>query len=317
MKNRIDKIDRKEFLEIVGKTAGAVSVSSVLWTSCKEDVKKAVERTSVIWLQGQACSGCSISLLNTVNPDIPEFITKYISLNFHQTLSTGTGHKLLEVIRDAVDKKRKDYILIVEGSIPTASNNYCTIGIVNDQHISMEKWVTELGKNAKTVVAVGTCAAFGGIPAARGDVTGAKPLSAILKNREIVNIQGCPAYPDWVVLTLIHILLHGKPDLDEYSRPKMFFSKTVHETCPRLQDYKKAKFAHVWGDDGCLYKLGCLGMDTNCDISKRKWLGVNSCTASGSGCIGCTESVFPDTGERGLYQHMRALGNSGTGVKEV
>jgi hydrogenase small subunit len=311
------KIDRKEFLEIIGKTAGAAGISSVLWASCKKEIKKEMERTPLIWLQGQACSGCSVSMLNTVNPDIPEFITKYISLNFHQMLSASSGEKFTGIIRDALNEKRKDYILVLEGSIPAENGTFCTAGMLNGRQVSVENWVTDLGKNAKAAIAVGTCASFGGIPAAGGDVTGAKPLSEILKNSNIVNIPGCPAYPDWIAGTIIHILLHGRPDLDEYGRPEIFFSKTVHETCTRLQDFKKGKFASAWGDEGCLYRLGCLGIDTNCDISKRKWLGVNSCTASGSGCIGCTESVFPDTGSRGLYHHLHAYRNFFSNVRET
>jgi hydrogenase small subunit len=110
-----------------------------------------------------------------------------------------------------------------------------------------------------------------------------------------------------MVGTLLHVLLKGMPELDEYNRPLMYFGTTVHEKCERLPDYKRGRFAKHWGEEGCLYLLGCLGMDTGCDIPTRKWVGgMNTCTGCGSGCIGCTEPPFPDYGNRGIYKHLVA-----------
>ncbi|MDY6934017.1 MAG: hydrogenase small subunit [Spirochaetota bacterium] len=305
--NNSFNLNRRDFLKLFGGTVAALSIPSAVLEGCKKEIQKAIEATPVIWLQGQSCSGCSVSLLNTTKPDAATLITKYISLNFHQTISAGTGHVLIDVIEDALKKKRKDFILVVEGSIPTKGNEYCTLGIVKDDHVDIEKWVSELGNNAKAVIAVGTCAAFGGIPAARGNVTGAKSVIDILPKRSIINVPGCPPHPDWITGTIVHYLLYGKPELDEFNRPKYFFAKTVHDMCEHLPKYKKGEFAQFWGDEGCLYLLGCLGIDSNCDIPKRKWMdGVSSCTDCGSGCIGCTEKVFPDTGNRGLYMHRMA-----------
>lgn len=300
-------LSRKDFLKLLGGTVTALTFPTALLEGCKEEIQKAVDATPLIWLQGQSCSGCSVSLLNTIEPDVPTLITKYISLNFHQTISTGTGDILIDVIQEAVKKKRRDYILVVEGSIPVHGYEYCTLGTVNEDHVGIEKWVLELGANAKALIAVGTCAAFGGIPAGIGNITGAKSLSDILKKRMVINIPGCPPHPDWIVGTIVHYLLYGKPELDEFNRPRLFFDKTVHDLCEHRSNYKKGKFAQHWGDEGCLYLLGCLGIDSNCDIPKRKWVGgVSSCTDCGSGCIGCTEKVFPDTGDRGLYMHRTA-----------
>jgi len=302
-----NNINRRDFLKLFGNTVAVLSFPSVILQGCKKEIQRAVEVTPVIWLQGQSCSGCSISLLNTIEPDIPSLITKYISLNFHQTLSVGTGNVLINVIQEAIKKKRDDYLLIIEGSIPTGNKDYCSLGIVNNENIGITKWILDLANNAKAIIAVGTCAAFGGIPASRGNATGAKSVSTIIPDKIIINVPGCPPHPDWIVGTIVHYLLYGMPDLDEYKRPKLFYSKTVHDLCEHLSEYKKGKFAHFWGDEGCLYQLGCLGIDSNCDIPKRKWIGgVNSCTDCGSGCIGCTEEVFPDTGDRGLYMHRKA-----------
>lgn len=305
-------IDRREFIKLMGGAAAILSFPGVILQGCKKAIEKAAEASPVIWLQGQSCSGCSVSILNTVNPDIATVITEHINLNFHQTLMSGTGHTAIKVIEEAVKKHRKDFVLVVEGSIPTKSDIYCRLGEVDGKHVGIREWVEELGKNAKAILAFGTCATYGGIPAAEiratgGNPTGAKSISEILPNATIINIPGCPPHPDWMIGTIVHYLLKGVPKLDEFKRPKLFFEKTVHEQCEFLKDYKKGKFAKHWGEKGCTYLLGCLGMDSNCDIPKRKWCGgVNSCTGSSSGCIGCTEPVFPDTGKRGLYKHLMA-----------
>ena len=302
----MSKCNRREFLQLSGGLALALSIPSAVFNACKKEIKMASEASPVIWIQGQSCSGCSVSLLNSTKPDITTLITKFISLNFHQTMSGGTGDSLINVLKDAVDKKRSDFILIVEGSIPKKSKEYCTLGRYRNKHMGVEDWIVKLGKRAKAIIAVGACATYGGIPAAKGNKTGAIPLSKLFPLRSIVNIPGCPTHPDWVIGSLINILLKGIPALDEYKRPKIYFNKTVHTLCEHLKDYEKGNFAEKWGDDGCQYKLGCLGIDTNCDIPKRKWLDSNTCTASGSGCIGCTEEPFPDFGNRGLYLNKTA-----------
>ncbi len=315
-------LNRRDFLKLMGGTAAVFGFSGVLLQGCKKAITEAAERTPVIWLQAQSCSGCSVSILNAAEPDIATVITEHISLNYHQTLMGGTGYAAIRVLDEAVKKQRKDFVLVVEGSIPTGSEAYCTIGMLNGKHVSAQEWVTELGKNAKAILAFGTCAAYGGIPAAESrktglNPTGAKPISEILPNAAIINVPGCPPHPDWMVGTVLHYLLKGMPELDEYNRPKLFFGKTVHEQCEHLADYKRGRFAKHWGEEGCLYLLGCLGMDTGCDIPKRKWLGgVNSCTGCGSGCIGCTEAVFPDYGKRGLYKHLTASLDEINGLEE-
>lgn len=312
-------ISRRDFLKIMGGTTAAFAFPGVLLQGCKKAIEKAKERTQVIWLQAQACSGCSVSLLNKMSnddgPSIVPVITEYISLNYHQTIMGGTGHVATSVLEEAVKKKRDDYVLIVEGSIPTKDELYCTIGEVDGRLVGAKKWVEDLAKNAVAVIAVGTCATSGGIPGslpqdgpqAGINPTGAVSVQKIVPDKKVINIGGCPPHPDWIIGTVVHILLKGIPTLDEQNRPLMYYGKTVHEQCSHLSEYKRGKMALEWGDEGCLYLLGCLGMDSGCDIPKRGWAGgVNSCTGCGAGCLGCTENVFPDYGGRGLFKHMHA-----------
>lgn len=306
-------LNRREFLKIMGGTTAALAFPGVMIQGCKKALEQAAARTNVIWLEGQSCSGCSVSLLNKLNPDIATVITEHISVNYQGVIMGGTGDSAIKVLEEAVKKKRKDFVLIVEGSIPTKNDVYCTEGEMDGRTISVREWVEELAKNAVAVVSVGTCSSFGGIPAGKSPVfgenqTGAVSVQELLKDKVVLNIPGCPPHPDWMIGTLLHVLLKGMPELDEYNRPKMFYGKTVHEQCERLTYYKRGIFAKEWGEaDGCLYNLGCLGMDSGCDIPVRKWNnGANSCTECGSGCIGCTEKVFPDYGRRGIYQNLHA-----------
>ncbi len=306
-------LNRREFLKIMGGTAAAFAFPSVMLQGCKKALEEASKRLPVIWIQGQSCSGCSISLLNKFDPDIASVITEYISLNFHQTVMAGTGDVAIRVLEDALEKKRKDFVLVVEGSIPTKSEEYCTIGEVHGRRVGVREWVEKLGESAKLVVSVGTCSAFGGIPAAlpmdgSGNPTGAISTAKLLKGKTVVNIPGCPPHPDWIVGSLLYVILKGQlPKLDSYNRPELYFGTTAHELCERLGSYKSGKFAKQWGDEGCLYQLGCLGIDSGCDIPRRKWVGTfNSCTNCGGGCIGCTEDVFPDYGNRGIFKHLNA-----------
>ncbi len=312
-------ISRRDFLKIMGGTTAAFAFPGVMLQGCKKAIEKAKERTQVIWIQAQSCSGCSVSLINKLpnddGPSIVPVITEYISLNYHQTIMGGTGKTAVDVLEEAVKKQRKDFVLVVEGSIPTKDDHYCTIGEVDGKPVPARKWVQELGKNAVAVIAVGTCATSGGIPGALpqagpeagNNPTGASSLQDILPGKKVINIGGCPPHPDWIIGTIVHILLKGIPELDEQNRPLMYYGKTVHEQCEHLKEYKRGKFAKEWGDEGCLYLLGCLGMDTGCDGPTRGWVGnMNSCTRCGAGCIGCTEKVFPDYGTRGLFKHTHA-----------
>ena len=156
-------LSRRDFLKLMGGTAAALSFPSVLLQGFQKALAQAAERTAVIWLQAQSCSGCSVSLLNSIDPDIASVITQVISLNYHQTLMGGTGDVAIRVLEEAVEKQRKDFVLIVEGSVPTRSDWCCTIGEVNGRPVGAKEWVEKLGSQAKAIIAVGTCSAYGGI----------------------------------------------------------------------------------------------------------------------------------------------------------
>ena len=278
-----------------------------LGSSAIPKIAEALEQLSagnapVLWLQGQSCSGCSISLLNTEDPGPAQVLTGYISLLFHSTLSAATGDVSMDVLNRSID--HGGYLLVIEGSIPAGMPEACVIG-----HEHFSKQVIRAAKNAKAVIAVGTCAAFGGIPGAENNPTGAVSVPHFLKNKGIskpvIVLPGCPAHPDWIVGTLVHVLKFGIPSLDEKGRPNMFFSKLIHDQCPRFADYERENFAKSFSDDGCLFKLGCLGPNTYADCTLRLWnSGANSCINAGAPCIGCASEEFAAKASVPFYRHL-------------
>jgi len=296
---------RREFLRIFGATAAGIGLaggitSSVLAGEKAEKVlpvlkKIAADRPPVVWFQAAGCTGCSVSLLNAVYPDIAEVLTKIISLQAHPTLMAATGEGALGVFEEAVEKQAGKYILIVEGAVPTAEKGlYGRFGEDERGDLTLLDWVRKLGGAAKAVMAVGTCAAFGGIPAAEPNPIGAKSVGAVL-GRKVINVPGCPPHPDWMIGTLAHLLLFGLPELDEYSRPRLFFREVIHFNCPRYYDFEKQRYARHLGDEGCLVFLGCKGPIAQADCSQRLWNnGVNWCIGSKAPCLGCVQPEFPD-----------------------
>lgn len=263
----------------------------------------------VIWLQGAGCTGCSVSVLNSVSPNIKNILIdevipgQHVNLRFHPTLMAGEGNAVIEVLDKTAQQEKGGYILVVEGAVPTAQGGiHCVIGEEKGEKVTLVSRVESLASNALAVVALGTCASYGGIPAASPNPTQCLSVGEVLKAAKIttpvVNIPGCPIHPDWFVGTLVSVLLFGLPgpeDLDEIGRPKAFFSALVHDNCTRRAYYDENKFAKKLSEPGCLYELGCKGPVTYADCPTRLWNnGVNWCVGSGAPCMGCCEPGFPD-----------------------
>lgn len=277
------------------------------------------ERPPVIWLQGQGCTGCSVSLLNNVNPSIADVLLKIISLEYHPTVMGGEGHDAYTHMLNIAKNFKGKFFLAIEGSIPLAKDGrYCVVAEEGHTEITMADLVKKLAPDAAAVLALGTCAAYGGIPAAKGSVTEAMGTGAMLKQAGIktpvVNIPGCPPQPDWIVGTIALALQKIKEKgleaglaevvslLDSEGRPLPFYGRNVHENCPYLGKYDEGKFSATFTEkDGCRYDLGCKGPGAYCDSFERKWNGVNWCVANAI-CIGCTEPSFPD-GQSPFYSN--------------
>ena len=272
-------------------------------------LKEAVKEYPIIWLQASTCSGCSVSVINTIHPSIKNVILEQVLpghrlvLAYHGTLMAATGSMSVDAALESAKKYKGKYVLVVEGAIPTKQNGiYGTVGEENGKPLTMLEWTERLGRDAMAALTVGTCAAYGGVSAAEPNPSGSKGLTYVFSMlgiaTPVINIPGCPCHPDWFIGTVAKILLYGMPnpnELDEDGRLKLFYGRSIHNRCIMRDYLDEGVFASRFGDEGCLLELGCKGPFTHADCPIRLWNGsVNWCINAGSPCIGCTEKGFPD-----------------------
>ena len=285
-------VDRRTFLKVVAQAAAAIGLSGTMAAKMIAAVEKGA-RPSVIWLHFQECTGCTESLLRTSHPGLAEVLFDLISLDYHETLMAAAGHQAEEALEAAIRKNGGKYILVVEGAVPTKENGIY-MQIANKTGVDMLKHVA---KSAGAIVAIGSCASWGGIPSADPNPTGASGINQILPDKVIVTLPGCPANPYILLGTVLQYVALGKlPELDELGRPKFAYGRTIHEHCPRRAHFDAGRFAEEFGDEGhrlgyCLYKLGCKGPSTHASCSVLHFCEVVDAWPIGLGhpCFGCTE----------------------------
>jgi hydrogenase small subunit len=234
-------------------------------------------------------------------------IFNIISLDYDDTLMAAAGSAAEKAREKAMHDNWGKYLIVVDGSVPTADDGvYCAAAGKSALDI-----LTETAKGAAAIVCVGTCSSFGGIPYAKPNPTGARPISELIKDKPVVNVSGCPPIPAVITGTLMQFITLGKlPDLDEHGRPRAFFGNTIHDRCYRRPFYDQGKFAKSFDDEGarngwCLYELGCKGPITYNACATVKWNdGTSFPIESGHGCLGCSEPGFWDKG--GFYQPLAA-----------
>lgn len=275
------------------------------------------------WLAGMSCDGCSIAvvgatqpsaeaLLNGTIPGVPKLILH------HPVLAVDAGEEFVSQFRVAAEGKLDDpFVVIFEGSIPdesiaSASGGYWSGLGVEDvdgepQPVPTAEWLKRLAPNAAAVIAIGTCATWGGIPAAYGNPTNAMGVMDFLGEDyrsalglPVVNIPGCSPVGDNFTETVAAVLLFLQglgplPEFDELGRPAWLFEETVHRGCTRAGFYEEGTFADEYGDKECLVEIGCWGPVVQCNINKRGAINhVGGCMNVGAPCIGCTMPSFPD-----------------------
>lgn len=311
-------VTRRQFLKHAGATAALLGLSEAMIPQIARALEAMVQgKPPIIWIQGQSCSGCSVSLLNSNYPMIAEVVLDKLSIRYHPTIMASAGYKAIEAIEDSKKENKGKYVLVVEGPVPkNEGGEYCTFGLGNGKKELMGntvpddkpiiEWMHELVPDAAAVMAVGNCASFGGIPAANASVTGATAVKDIVseidKKKPVVNVGGCPAHPDWTIGSALEALLaisgQGKLDLDSYNRSRTFFGKLIHENCERRAAFDAGLFLEDWNNQNpdlklCLFKMGCKGPVTYADCPTRRWNSqVNWCVGANAPCHGCAEPTF-------------------------
>ena len=287
-------ISRRDFMKFCGVMAGALALPK----STADLIARALEspkRLPVIWLELQDCAGCSEAFLRTPTPTVGELVLDVLSVDYHETIMAASGHAA-EAAKQA-SMEAGGYILVVEGAISTADDGgYCCIAGKSSMDI-----IREAAKNAVAIVAVGTCATFGGIPKAAPNPTSAVGVMDIIKDKPIINLPGCPVNPVNLSATIVHFLTFNRlPEVDKLLRPLFAYGAKIHDNCERRGHFDAGEFVRIWGDEGhrkgwCLYQMGCKGPVTfhNCPTVRYN-NGTSWPVASGHPCIGCSEPGFWD-----------------------
>ncbi len=290
-------VSRRDFLKFCGEIAVALGLGIAAGPRIAKALES-VKRPSVIWLQLQECTGCVESVLRTADPTIGDLLLDVVSLDYNHTLMAGAGAAVERAKQSAMVANKGKYLLVVTGSIPRKEGGIYTV--VGGR--TAEDLVKEAAEGAAAILAVGACAHWGSVQAARPNPTGAVGVGDIIKNRPVVNIAGCPPIGDVVTATVVHYLTYGRlPAVDGDGRPLFAYGKRIHDQCTRRAHFDAGQFVESFDDEAarkgwCLYSVGCKGPETYSPCPIFLW---NSRTSwpigAGHPCIGCTEPHFWDT----------------------
>ncbi|MGI2259358.1 hypothetical protein [Shewanella sp. GXUN23E] len=285
--------------------------------------------SKVLWLQSGGCGGCSMSLLNAETPHLFNQFSRYgLELLWHPSLSELDGRDLLTLLQAICDGVMPLDILCLEGAVlrgPEGSGRFHMLG--PDQ--PMMHWLRLLAAKARMTVAIGSCAAFGGITSAGENPAqacglqfeGAQPGGLLAANWQslsgfpVINIAGCPTHPDWVMETL-GMIAKGMLDhaaLDSFNRPAFYTRYLVHHGCPRNEFYEYKASAERPAQQGCMMEhMGCLGTQAHADCNIRSWNGQGSCLKGGYPCINCTAPEFEEP--QGCFVETRKIAGIPVGL---
>lgn len=299
-------VSRREFLRFCGSMAALLAMPGTAASMIAANIEQA-PRPVLVWLEFQDCAGNTESFLRASHPTVADLILDTISLNYHETLMAAAGHQAEEALAKTLTDYRGKYIALVEGSIPTgAGGAYCTIGGRSGLQIARE-----VCGGAAATIAVGTCATFGGIPAAHPNPTGALSVGdAVPGVKNLVNMSACPMNAENITALLVYYMTMKQwPPLDQYRRPLFAYGKFIHDNCERRANFDAGEYVEAWGDEAhrhgaCLYKMGCKGPATSQNCPSVRWNeGTNWPIGCGHPCIGCAEPNFWDT-MTPFYRHL-------------
>lgn len=321
---RLEKrgVNRRDFMKFCGTIAAVMGMGPAFAPRIAEALT-ADDRPDVIWLHNAECTGCSESILRTVEPYIDALILDYISLNYHETIMAAAGEMAEKALMETYE--RGNYVCVVEGAVPTAvagvNNEEGAYGKVSGH--TMLHTTEKVVKGAIATIAYGTCATYGGVQAAAPNPTGAKGVADVVHGAPVVNVPGCPPNPYNLVGTIVAFLTGMKesggdvmkaiPELDEIGRPTAFFGETVHDNCPRQDHFDMDEYAPSFDSEEarngwCLRKVGCRGPETYNNCPTVKFNQYNWPVQAGHPCFGCSQPDFWDgkdwDGETYMYADL-------------
>jgi hydrogenase small subunit/[NiFe] hydrogenase small subunit len=312
----VQQFNRRGFIKGCAIAATALGLPESMIPKLVEAATDA-ERPRIIWLKFQCCTGCTESLFRSSNPDISQLLFDIISMEYHETLMVAAGHQAEQNLFATVS--REPFLLVVEGAIPTQDGGiHCKIA--GRTAMDMLEYVAPY---ASAIIAIGTCASFGGIQAAAPNPTAAVGVQELVTDVPIVNIPGCPPNPVSFLGTILHYLTFMRfPAMDSLKRPLFAYGSKIHDLCERRSHYDESRFVGQFGDQFhnhgyCLYKVGCKGLNTYSNCPTVRFNDAIAWPVSvGHGCIGCTQPNFWDT-MTPFYENMSIPPQKRIGLKDA
>ena len=255
-----------------------------------------------------------MSLLCADTPDFSALLSNNgIRLLWHPALSLEGNQEVIDLLQYCLTGRVRLDALCVEGAVLRGPQGSGRFHVFSGTGKPMMTWLQQLCAVATHVLAVGSCAAWGGITAAgsnpgdacglqyedehKGGLLGTNFLAK--SGLPVINIAGCPTHPGWVVDTLMLLATGGlsAADLDPLGRPRFFADQLVHHGCARNEYYEYKASAAKPSDLGCLMEnMGCKGTQAHADCNTRLWNGEGSCLRGGYACINCTAPGFQSPG---------------------
>ncbi len=292
-------ISRRSFLKFCGGLAAifATGVPSMGSEAQAQEIAEKlaqVEKPNVAWLQLQECTGCMESVLRSGGTTIEDMVLNLLSVNYNELVMAPSGQAAEQALEQL---NATPHILVVNGSVPLNENGvYCTIG-----GKSAEQILIEAAENADAILAVGACAVYGSVQAAKPNPTGAVGVDEIIKNKPVINVSGCPPIGEVITATITYLLTHGQPPkVDAEGRPLFAYDQRIHDSCPKRAHFDAGQFVRSFDDEGakngwCLYEVGCKGPSTFSPCPIIQWnMHTDWPIGAGHPCIGCTEKHFFD-----------------------
>lgn len=262
------------------------------------------ERVHVVWIAGASCDGCTMAMLGAADPGLEDFLGGGVAepvpavTLVHPGLAMEAGDAYRALLESAASGDLGPYLVVLEGSVMdealAGEGSFSRLGTAEGEPLTTSDWVDRLAPGSEAVIAIGSCATWGGIPAAAGNATGAMGLEERLgrdfrsaADLPIVNVPGCAPSGEAFLETLMYVLLHlaGQVplELDEERRPRWLYNESAHPVPPRA-DYSPANAR----DTADRPSVGC-------PVPREGWMGgMGGCAEVGGCCIGCTGRDFTD-----------------------
>lgn len=260
---------------------------------------------NIYWLQSGGCSGDTMSILNYETNNLYDFFDNLdIEVLWHPSLSTINHIEHKNLIHDIVNDKQTLDILCVEGNVvmgPDGTGMFDTFGGKPKKEL-----IKDLASKAQYVVAVGTCASFGGIgsydemqglglQALHRDMGGYLGKDFISQAKvPVINLPGCPIQPKALETLLFKVVNNIDIDFNNSNSLDDIYNITVHQGCTRNEYHEYKVEEKQFGGKGCMFfHLGCKGPTSQASCNKYLWNEVNSKTRAGVPCFGCVRPDFP------------------------